>query len=48
MRAARAQEDSRILIEKLLRTTDAISETIAAAERRRSTQGAMNGSETDR
>jgi hypothetical protein len=48
IRAARAQEHSRALIEQLRRTTDAVSTTIAAAERQRRPPAAMNGSETDK
>jgi hypothetical protein len=46
-RAARAQEDSRALIEELRRTSSALGETIAAAKRRKPAR-TVNGSETDR
>jgi chorismate-pyruvate lyase len=48
IRAARAQAHSRALIEQLLRTTDAVGTTIAAAERQERRSAAMNGSETDK
>jgi hypothetical protein len=47
LRAARAQEDSRTLIQALQRTSSAIGETIEASKRRQLARTA-NGSETDK